>query len=411
MISMALNIAVLVFKNKHMVKQKFHIVFTLLVLSNVFVFAQKPATIKLDNPSFEDYPQAGHVPQGWFDCGFASETPPDIQPGNFQANKKPQHGITYVGMVVRDNNTWEAMAQRLKTPLTKGVTYTFSIYASRSELYVSQSKASSKEMNYTTPVVLRIWGGSGFCTKDEMLGETEPVMAGSWTKMSFKFTPKSNYTHFMIESFYKTPTVFPYNGNIMIDNASDIVPEDKDKDKPIVAVKPPPVKPKPATKPALKPKVEPTTPSMASNNDKPHDPKLFKPTEEPVNEVVAAKSEKFKEGQIMKIEKLQFTPNSTEIEKESYPQLDQVYNLLTTNPSLVVEIGGHTNLLIEENMADNLSTERARAVYKYLTGKGIESSRLVIKGYGKSKPLIKENTAAAHKVNQRVEIKILSTNG
>jgi outer membrane protein OmpA-like peptidoglycan-associated protein len=407
---MALNIAVLVFKNKHMVKQKFHIVFLLVVLSNVFVFAQKPVTIKLDNPSFEDYPQAGHVPQGWFDCGFASETPPDIQPGNFfQVNKKPQHGITYVGMVVRDNNTWEAMAQRLKTPITKGVTYTFSIYASRSELYVSQSKTSSKELNYTTPVVLRIWGGSGFCTKDEMLGETEPVVAGSWTKMNFKFTPKSNYTHFMIESFYKTPTVFPYNGNIMIDNASDIVPEEKEK--PISAVKPPPVKVKPTSKPALpKPtKVEPT-PSLSSN-EKSHDPKIFKPTEEPVNEVVAAKSEKFKEGQIMKIEKLQFTPNSTEIEKESYPQLDQVYNLLVTNPSLVVEIGGHTNLLIEENMADNLSTERARAVYKYLTGKGIDSSRLVIKGYGKSKPILKENSTAAHKINQRVEIKILSTNG
>jgi outer membrane protein OmpA-like peptidoglycan-associated protein len=389
-----------------MVKQKFHIVFLLVVLSNVFVFAQNPTTIKLDNPSFEDYPRAGHVPQGWFDCGFASETPPDIQPGNFQANKKPQHGITYVGMVVRDNNTWEAMAQRLKTPLMKGVTYTFSIYASRSELYVSQSKASNKEMNYTTPIVLRIWGGSGFCTKDEMLGETDPIISGNWTKMNFKFTPKSNYTHFMIESFYKTPTVFPYNGNIMIDNASDIVPEEKDKT--IVAVKPP-VKPKQPVTPKPKPKVEPS-PTLTSI-DKPHDPKLYKPTEEPVNEVVSGKSDKFKEGQIMKIEKLQFTPNSSEIEKESYPQLDQVYNLLVTNPSLVVEIGGHTNLLIEENMADNLSTERARAVYKYLTGKGIDSSRLVIKGYGKSKPLIKENSTAAHKVNQRVEIKILSTNG
>lgn len=394
-----------------MVKQKFHIVFTLLILSNVFGFAQKPVAIKLDNPSFEDYPQAGHVPQGWFDCGFASETPPDIQPGNFfQVNKKPQHGITYVGMVVRDNNTWEAMAQRLKTPLTKGVTYTFSIYAARSELYVSPSRTTNRETtNYTTPVVLRIWAGSGFCTKDEMLGETDPVMAGSWNKMNFKFTPKSSYTHFMIEAFYKTPTVFPYNGNIMIDNASDIVPEDKT----VAAVKPKPVTPKPVTPKPVTPKptkIEPT-PSLSSN-DKPHDPKIYKPTEEPVNEVVAAKnSEKFKEGQIMKIEKLQFMPNSSEVEKESYPQLDQVYNLLVTNPALVVEIGGHTNLQIDENMADNLSTERARAVYRYLTGKGIESSRLVIKGYGKSKPLVKDNTTAAHKINQRVEIKILSTNG
>jgi outer membrane protein OmpA-like peptidoglycan-associated protein len=392
-----------------MVKQSFSLILTLLVLSNTFVSAQKPVPIKLDNPSFEDYPQAGHTPQGWFDCGFASETPPDIQPGNFfQVAKKPQHGITYVGMVVRDNNTWEALAQRLKTPLTKGVTYTFSIYASRSELYVSQSKSSLKEMNYTTPVVLRVWGGSGFCTKDEMLGETDPVVSGNWTKMNFKFTPKSNYTHLMIESFYKTPTVFPYNGNILIDNASDIVPEEK----PLAAVKPPvqKVKPLPAVKPATPkpPKPEPT-PSLATTETKQHDVKQYKPQEDP--EIVAAKTEKFKEGQIMKIEKLQFLPNSTEIEKESYPQLDQVYNLLITNPTLVVEIGGHTNLLIEETMAENLSTERARAVYKYLIGKGIESSRLVIRGYGRNKPLVKESSAAANKINQRVEIKILSTNG
>jgi outer membrane protein OmpA-like peptidoglycan-associated protein len=392
-----------------MIKQYFHFIVIALVFSTTIGFAQKPVVIKLDNPSFEDYPQAAHVPQGWFDCGFASESPPDIQPGGFfQVNKRPFHGITYVGMVVRDNNTWESIGQRLKTPLLKGATYTFSIYASRSELYVSQSKTTNKEMNYTTPVVLRIWGGSGFCTKDEMLEETEPITSGNWTKMSFKFTPKSTHTHFLIEAFYKTPTVFPYNGNLLIDNASDIAPEEKT----VAAVKPPPTpKPKPPTTTVkVKPPKPDTSPSLATV--KPNDPKQYKPIEEPINDpLVGAKSEKFKEGQIMKIEKLQFLPNSSDIEKESYPQLDQIFNLLVTNPTLVVEIGGHTNTVIEETMAERLSTERARAVAKYLVAKGIDQSRLVTKGYGRNKPIVKENSSAANKINQRVEIKILSTNG
>ncbi len=78
---------------------------------------------------------------------------------------------------------------------------------------------------------------------------------------------------------------------------------------------------------------------------------------------------------------------------------------------MIVEIGGHTNLLIDENMSIKLSGDRARAVTDYLVNKGIARDRLVAKGYGKAKPILKENSAAANKVNQRVEIKILSTNG
>ena len=390
-----------------MVKQYFFPAFTALLLFTTMVFAQKPVVIKLDNPSFEDYPQAAHTPQGWFDCGFAGESPVDVQPNAvFKVTKVAVHGNTYLGMVVRDVNTWEAIGQRIKTPILKGATYTFSLSAARSEIYESQSQATKKTVNYITPVVLRIWAGSGFCAKDELLDETEPISSGNWQKMSFKFTPKSTHTHFMIEAFYKTPTVFPYNGNVLIDNASDIVPEEK----PVAAVKPqpkPPVKPqpKPPVKPQPKPDVSPTLTSVKPR-EKPAP--IIEPTDDTV---VAAKSEKFKEGQIMKIEKLQFSPNSSEIVKESLPQLDQIYNLLMTNPNLIVEIGGHTNLVIEESMAERLSTDRARAVAKYLVEKGIDVTRLVTRGYGRNKPIIKESSAAANKINQRVELKILSTNG
>lgn len=390
-----------------------HIIFTLFFgAGSIFSSAigQKPVIIKLDNPSFEDYPQAAHVPQGWADCGFPNETAPDVQPnGTFRVSKTASHGSTYIGMVVRDVNTWEAMGQRLKTPLLKGANYTFSLDLARSELYESQSQATKKTVNYITPVTIRIWGGTGYCAKNELLDETEPVSSSTWKKYSFKFNPKMTHTHIMIEAFYKVPTLFPYNGNILVDNASDIVPEDEKKMAKVEAKKstPPTVKP-----PPVKPNRKPDTPAVVA------DAKLTKDTPKSVTakpaepvEADSPLSGKLKEGQILKIERLQFKPNSSVIDTESFPQMDKIYTFLSENPTLVVEIGGHTNLVVGEELGLKLSTERAKAVADYLTNKGIDRSRLVVKGYGKSRPLNNESSAAANKENQRVEIKILSING
>jgi outer membrane protein OmpA-like peptidoglycan-associated protein len=374
------------------------------------VFGQKPVTIKLDNPSFEDYPGAAHTPQGWFDCGFAGESPPDVQPsGTFSVNKPAFHGSTYLGMVVRDNNTWEAIGQRLKSPLLKGVTYTFSLSAARSELYMSKSQLTNKEANYVTPATVRIWAGSGYCAKEEMLDETEPISAGTWTKHTFKFTPKMTLNYFMIEAFYKVPTLFPYNGNVLVDNASDIVPEVKKEEPKIANV---PVKEKPKTPPPTsKPKEKPKADTQIIAEVKPPRKKEEPKKEEPKKEDESPSQDRLREGQTIKIEKLQFEPNSSKIQESSHASLDDVFNLLINNGNLIVEIGGHTNLVMEDVASVRLSTDRAKAVADYLVNKGIERKRLSVKGYGKSKPIEKEQTQAANKINQRVEIKILSTNG
>ncbi len=390
-----------------MIKQIIFLIWLIIGGSSQIVFSQKPVTIKLDNPSFEDYPQAAHTPQGWYDCGFAGESPPDVQPNlTFKVNRVASHGNTYLGLVVRDVNTWEAVGQRLKSPLLKGVNYTFSLDLSRSELYESQSQATKKTVNYITPVIIRVWAGTGYCSKAEMLDETEPVTVGNWKKYTFKFTPKATHTHFMIEAFYKVPTVFPYNGNILVDNASDIVAEEE---KPIATAKQPPPPVKTTTPKPIK-TTKTTTPSVLADVKTPKTKPIPTTPIETVEET-AVKNTKLQEGQIIKIEKMQFAPNSSDIQKESFPQLDEVYNLLVTNPTLIVEIGGHTNMVIEDMESIKLSTERARAVADYLVTKGIERNRLVARGYGKSKPIVKENSAAANKVNQRVEIKILSING
>jgi hypothetical protein len=188
------------------------------------IFGQKPVTIKLDNPSFEDTASAAHTPIGWFDCGFAAESAPDVQPGSHGVNKKAFEGKSYVGMVVRDNNTWEAVGQKLKTQLLRDVKYSFGLYLCRSQQLESVSQNTGDSASYVAPVIIRIWGGVGYCDKAELLAESKLVNSYDWDKYDFIFKPKADYSYFMIEAFYKIPTLFPYNGNILIDNASAIVP-------------------------------------------------------------------------------------------------------------------------------------------------------------------------------------------
>jgi hypothetical protein len=190
------------------------------------IFGQKPVTIKLDNPSFEDYPGAQHTPKGWFDCGFVGESAPDVQPsGAFGVTKEAFGGETCLGLVVRDNDTWEAIGQKLRTQLVKDTTYSFSLYACRSKLYESQSRRTGKYANYITPIIIRIWGGDSFCAKLDLLAESKPVSSTDWEKLDFILKPKMNSSHFVIEAYYPT-NKFPQiiNGNILIDNASAIVP-------------------------------------------------------------------------------------------------------------------------------------------------------------------------------------------
>ncbi|MBK9689556.1 MAG: hypothetical protein IPO65_18055 [Saprospiraceae bacterium] len=91
-------------------------------------------SIQTINKSFEGFPGAGSSDSkifqltGWNDNGDSLESPPDIHPCNrFGVTQKPSDGSTYLGMVVRDNNTTEKVYQHLSSPLKKGRLYQFTI--------------------------------------------------------------------------------------------------------------------------------------------------------------------------------------------------------------------------------------------------------------------------------------------
>lgn len=179
-------------------------------------------TNMLSNPSFEDTPKAGEAPEGWYNCGPATETPPDVQPGAFGVVTSPHNGNTYLGLVVRDNETWEAVGQELQKSLQKDSTYELRLFLARSEIYLSNSKLTGQEANYVTPVVLQVWGGYSYCDKEELLAVSPLITHTQWKEYVLNLKPSegNKYNYITLEAYYKTPVIFAYNGNLLLDNCS-----------------------------------------------------------------------------------------------------------------------------------------------------------------------------------------------
>lgn len=87
--------------------------------------------------------------------------------------------------------------------------------------------------------------------------------------------------------------------------------------------------------------------------------------------------------------------------------LDEAASILQKYPQLRVEVAGHTDAVGAENYNQGLSERRARAVYDYLAGKGIDASRMVgPTGYGEARPIDSNDTAEGRARNRRTELNV-----
>jgi outer membrane protein OmpA-like peptidoglycan-associated protein/tetratricopeptide (TPR) repeat protein len=91
----------------------------------------------------------------------------------------------------------------------------------------------------------------------------------------------------------------------------------------------------------------------------------------------------------------------------SFAELDKMVLMMNENPSMRIEISGHTDNTGSAALNDRLSLDRARAVGAYLTGKGVATGRVESKGFGSSQPVDTNSTEQGRSVNRRVEFKIL----
>lgn len=185
---------------------------------------QAQRTFVLQNPSFEwDFAQPGMTPRGWIDMGITGESPPDIQPGFFGVKMEAQEGEKYLGLVVRDNNTWEGVGQKLNGWLKKDSTYTFSLYLARSNYYNSFSRNTGEEVNFKSPTILKIWGVNTRTDEEELLAESVAVSHSVWTRFTFTLQPSmADYDEIDLMAYY-APGQEGKNGNLLIDNCSAIV--------------------------------------------------------------------------------------------------------------------------------------------------------------------------------------------
>ncbi len=87
--------------------------------------------------------------------------------------------------------------------------------------------------------------------------------------------------------------------------------------------------------------------------------------------------------------------------------LDEAIDTLKRNPSIHVEVDGHTDSKGTDAYNQRLSERRAKGVYDYLTGHGVDASRLDgPKGFGESAPIDTNDTAEGRQRNRRTELKV-----
>ncbi len=99
-----------------------------------------------------------------------------------------------------------------------------------------------------------------------------------------------------------------------------------------------------------------------------------------------------------------FDVDKATLKEESTKQLQHVVTLMKDNPQLMLEVQGHTDDQGSDDYNLKLSQHRAETVVAYLGLFGIDSSRLVPKGYGESTPVMPNTTEEGRAKNRRVEL-------
>lgn len=102
-----------------------------------------------------------------------------------------------------------------------------------------------------------------------------------------------------------------------------------------------------------------------------------------------------------------FDTNKFDIRDESKAELSKLIEFLNVNPTVHIEISGHTDNAGADQFNQTLSENRARSVYEYLVTNGIAAARLVYKGYGKTQPIAPNTTDEEKAKNRRTEFMII----
>jgi hypothetical protein len=178
---------------------------TVLLAQSAMDKKAKEEKITIPNGSFEDLPKDGRIPSRWKACGANST--PDILPGPWGVTNPPSHGNSYLGLITREDNTFEAVTVKLEKAMKKDQCYTFNVDLAHSAAYSGYAKTGC----------LRVWGGNSPCERKQLLAVSGVIEHYEWKTYGFSFFAKDEYKYITIECYYKMPSLIPYRANILID--------------------------------------------------------------------------------------------------------------------------------------------------------------------------------------------------
>jgi outer membrane protein OmpA-like peptidoglycan-associated protein/Tol biopolymer transport system component len=111
-----------------------------------------------------------------------------------------------------------------------------------------------------------------------------------------------------------------------------------------------------------------------------------------------------KVGQATVLKNIFYETASSELKSDSKAELERIAIFLNANPTVSIEISGHTDNVGDVIYNQKLSERRAQSVSNYLVANGIAADRLTYKGYGDTKPIASNDSEEGRKQNRRTEM-------
>jgi len=113
------------------------------------------------------------------------------------------------------------------------------------------------------------------------------------------------------------------------------------------------------------------------------------------------------EIELIKLENLIFPSGRATISSESFNELDELAVWMNGNPTIVIQLEGHTDFRGNPTANMQLSEARVAAVKEYLEDQKVKKARILTKAFGGTQPLSREDTQEAKTLNRRVEVRVV----
>lgn len=115
------------------------------------------------------------------------------------------------------------------------------------------------------------------------------------------------------------------------------------------------------------------------------------------------------EGETLILKNIYFETDSYAITEKSNSEIENAFQLITENEGLVIEVAGHTDDVGSRVYNQNLSEQRAKAVYDELISRGLDVKRINYKGYADTDPIVPNDSNINRQSNRRIEFRVLRT--